>query len=54
MMNWIWLGLIVLSILVGAFTGQMQAVTIESFNAAKDAVWLALNLIGIMAFWLVS
>ncbi len=52
MMNWIWLGLIVLSILVGAFTGQMQAVTLESFSAAKDAVWLALNLVGIMAFWL--
>ncbi len=52
MMNWIWLGLVVLSILVGAFTGQMQAVTLGSFSAAKDAVWLALNLIGIMAFWL--
>ncbi len=52
MMNWIWLGLIVISILVGAFTDQMQAVTLRSFESAKEAVWLALKLVGIMAFWL--
>ncbi len=52
MMNWIWLGLILLSIIVGGFTGQMQAVTIRSFESAKEAVWLAFKLIGIMAFWL--
>ena len=52
MMNWIWLGIIVLSILIGAFTGEMQAVTIRSFESAKEAVELALKLIGIMALWL--
>ncbi|MBN2495715.1 MAG: spore maturation protein [Deltaproteobacteria bacterium] len=51
-MNWIWLGLIIVSIVCAGFTGQMQAVTIRSFEAAKEAVWLALKLIGIMAFWL--
>jgi len=52
MMNWIWLGLIIVSILCGGFTGQMQAVTMRTFEASKEAVWLAFKLIGIMAFFL--
>lgn len=52
MMNWIWLGLIVVSILCGGFTGQMQAVTMRVFESSKEAVWLALKLVGIMAFFL--
>jgi len=52
MMNWIWLGLIIISILCGGFTGQMQAVTMRTFEASKEAVWLAFKLIGIMAFFL--
>jgi spore maturation protein SpmA len=51
-MNWIWLGLIIISILCGGFTGQMQAVTMRTFEASKEAVWLAFKLIGIMAFFL--
>lgn len=51
-MNWIWFGLIISSILCAAFSGNMQAVTLRSFESAKDAVWLALKLVGIMAFWL--
>jgi len=52
MMNWIWLGIILSSILCAAFTGQMQQVTIRSFESAKEAVDLAISLIGIMALWL--
>jgi spore maturation protein SpmA len=52
MMNWIWLGLIVISILCGGFTGQMHAVTLRVFESAKEAVWLAFKLIGIMALFL--
>ena len=52
MMNWIWLGIIITSILCAGFTGQMQQVTIRSFDSAKEAVELAINLIGIMALWL--
>ncbi len=52
MMNWIWIGLLVFSILCAGFTGQMQALTLASFESAQEAVWLALKLVGIMAFWL--
>jgi spore maturation protein SpmA len=52
MMNWIWLGLIIISILCGGFTGQMHEVTVRVFESAKEAVWLAFKLIGIMALFL--
>lgn len=51
-MNWIWLGLIVLSVVAAAFNGTMAAVTEASVNSAKSAVTLALGLVGVMAFWL--
>ena len=40
------------AVLVGAVNGRLQAVTDASFQAAKDAVTLAIGLIGIMALWL--
>jgi len=52
MMNWIWLGIIITSILCAGFTGNMHQVTLRSFESAKEAVELAINLIGIMALWL--
>jgi spore maturation protein A len=52
MMNWIWLGLIVIGIIAGAATGRMEAVTKGSFDAAKTAVELCIGLIGIMTLWL--
>lgn len=52
MMNGIWLVLIVASIVAGAFSGRMAAVTTASVESAKSAVTLALGLIGVMAFWL--
>ena len=50
--NVIWLYLIVISILVAAYTGKMDALTKASFEAAKSAVTLAITLIGAMALWL--
>jgi spore maturation protein SpmA len=52
MMNAIWLGLVVASIITAAFTGTMEAVSNASIESAKSAVTLALGLIGVMAFWL--
>jgi len=52
MMNWIWLGFILISVLCGAATGRMEAVTQASIESAKSAVELALGLIRVMAFWL--
>ena len=53
MLNWIWLGLVVLSVLLGAASGQLEVVTAAAFDACKTAVvTLALPLAGIMALWL--
>ena len=62
MLNYIWIGLIIIGVLVAAgsdFTSSeegypaLQKVTNEGFiNSAKVAVTLAIGLIGIMALWL--
>ncbi len=52
LMNSIWFAMIVLAVVTAAFTGQMDQVTKISFKTAKDAVNLAIGLIGIMALWL--
>lgn len=53
MLNWIWLGLILLAAALGALTGQLAEVTTAAIEACKTAVMnLALPLIGIMALWL--
>jgi len=52
MMNAIWLVLVVASVVAAAFTGKMEAVTTASVDSAKEAVTLAIGLIGLMAFWL--
>lgn len=52
MINWIWLGLIVLAVVVGAANGRMTELSASAFDAAKTAVQLSISLIGIMALWL--
>lgn len=52
MLNVIWLGLIVIAVVVGAVTGNMQAVTDGALSFAETAVELAIGLTGVMALWL--
>lgn len=52
MLNGIFLGLIVLASLVGAYTGTMAEVSQASIDSAKSAVELAIGLVGQMALWL--
>ena len=53
MLNTLWLGLILISVFLGAFTGRLDAVTNGAFAAAKDAVMaIALPLAGLMGLWL--
>lgn len=52
MINYIWLFLIVMSIVTAFFTGRINDVTNSILLSAKAAVTIALSLIGIMAFWL--
>ena len=53
MLNYIWLGLVVLAVLMGGFTGQLQEVSNAAVEACKTAVMnIALPLAGVMTFWL--
>lgn len=52
MINYIWLFLIVTSIITAVFTGRISDVTNSILLSAKSAVNIAISLIGIMAFWL--
>ncbi len=51
-MNQIFLFLITVSCIAGAYFDRMEAVTKASFDAAKGAVELAIGLVGAMALWL--
>lgn len=50
-MNYIWVGLVVIAVVVGGFTGNINAVLDNIFSFADVAVEIALGLIGIMAFF---
>ena len=52
MMNYVWLGLISIAIIVGAFTGNIENVTKSALDSAGTSVDIALGLIGIMTLWL--
>lgn len=51
-MSRVWFSLVALAVVVGAFSGTLEAVTQASMEAAKSAVTLALGLVGVMTFWL--
>jgi len=52
MLNYIWLGLMVVSVITAALTGKMAAVTQAAVDYGKTAVDISLGLIGVMALWL--
>jgi spore maturation protein SpmA len=52
MLNFVWLGLIVLAVLLGSMTGQMQAVGDQAVTGAEAAIKLAGDLLAIMTLWL--
>ena len=52
LLNVLWLGLVLLSVLVAAYTGRMDAVQQQALDAAKGAVQLVIGLVGVMAFFL--
>ena len=51
MMNYIWVGLVVIAVIAGGVTGSMDAVLNNIFDFANTAVEIALGLIGTMAFF---
>lgn len=51
-MNYIFYGLIVISIIIGAVNGKLPDVVNSILTGAEKSVQIAFSLIGIMAFWL--
>ena len=52
MLNYIWFGLIFVSVVVGTITGRIDEVTEAAISMSKTSVDIAIGLIGIMALWL--
>ena len=52
MLNYVWLALMAIAIIVGALNGRLPEVTNAAFDYAKISVDIAIGLIGIMALWL--
>tara|TARA_B100000902_G_scaffold342552_1_gene346705 strand:+ start:206 stop:802 length:597 start_codon:yes stop_codon:yes gene_type:complete len=52
MLNYIWFGLIFVSVVVGTVNGKIDEVTEAAISMSKTSVEIAIGLIGIMALWL--
>ena len=52
MLNYIWFGLIFISVVVGTITGRIDQVTDAAITMSKTSVEIAIGLVGIMALWL--
>ena len=52
MLNYIWLAMVVLAVVLGGINGRIEAVTKAAIDSASGAVTIALGLIGVMALWL--
>ncbi len=52
MLNYIWLTLVIVAVVLGGINGKIENVTKSAIDAAGNAVTLAIGLIGMMALWL--
>jgi spore maturation protein A len=52
MVNWIWMGMIVFSVIFGAANGKMEKVAEAAFGGAQTGVTVCLGLISILVFWM--
>lgn len=51
MLNYLWAGMILIGIVYGALTGNMDALGNGALDAAKEAVSLAITLLGVVSMW---
>lgn len=52
MLNLIWLGLIIASVVVAAWNGRIEVINQAAFEGAKTGVTVAFGLLSVLAFWL--
>jgi spore maturation protein A len=50
--NFIWMGLIIIGIFVAAINGKMEAINEAAFEGAKIGVTICFGLISVLVFWL--
>ncbi|NLL78051.1 MAG: nucleoside recognition protein [Clostridiales bacterium] len=51
MLNYIWAIMIIIGVIYGAFTGNIEAVSNAALNSAGEAVSLCITMIGVMSLW---
>lgn len=51
MLNYIWAAMIIIGVIYGALTGNMEAVSNAALNSAGEAVSLCITMIGVMSLW---
>lgn len=51
LLNYIWGFLVIAGIVVGVFTGNIAKVSEAALSSSKEAVALAITMLGIMALW---
>ena len=52
MLNYIWGFMILIGIIVGAFTGRIEEVSNVAIQSAKEAVNLCVTMLGVMSLWM--
>jgi len=52
MLNYIWLALVILAVVLGGINGKIEGVTKAAIDSAGNSVTIAIGLIGVMTLWL--
>jgi len=52
MLNYIWLIMVILAVVLGGINGKIENVTKAAIDSAGSSVTIAIGLIGVMALWL--
>lgn len=52
MLNYLWGFMIIIGIVYGATTGNMDAVSLAGIESAKEAVTLCITMLGVMSLWM--
>ena len=51
MLNYIWGGMILLAIIIAAFTGNIPALTSAAIDSAREAIMLCITILGVLSMW---
>lgn len=51
MLNYLWAGMILIGILYGTFTGNMENISNTALESAKEAINLCITMLGVMGVW---